>query len=140
MVTDLLHVDHAAVFEACLECLAEDWIEWLAPIMKWIQVSNRGQHDMLHTLYRVLSVRSSGQMEANGTWHEGNLLKNGPWRHAPNWETNGSQVEIAAHNGATHLSNDTLDGTSEIILCLHIIEREAAIFMSIWASVLVIYL
>lgn len=33
MVTDLLHVDHAAVFEASLESLTEDWIQWLAPVM-----------------------------------------------------------------------------------------------------------
>lgn len=93
---------------------------------------------MLHAFDGVLGVRGGRQVEANGTWHEGNLLQNGPRRHAPNWETNRGQVEIAAHNGATDLSNYTFNGTSQVVLGLHIIKRKTAILMSIRAPPFVI--
>lgn len=79
-------------------------------------------------------------MEANCAWNESNLLQNWSRCHAPDWETYGRQVEVSTHDCTTDLSNNTFDGTSKIVLSFNVVEREAAIFVGIWASILVINL
>lgn len=138
MVTNLLHVDHSSVLEFGLECLSQNWIQWLTPVMRWVHIGNIGHHHLFHSLHGVVGVGSSKQVVGNCSWHDCDLLKDGSWSHAPDWEAYRCQVELATQYCSANLSYAAFDCTSQVVHGFNIIEREAAILVSIWTSKVIV--
>lgn len=100
MVGDLLQVDLRAVLALALECLPQDWVQWLLEAL----VVDGGRDDLcnhvLHSFDRVLGFGGQANINRNRAQVSGHDCQSCVGRHALDGETDASQVELSVEDFA----------------------------------------
>lgn len=119
----LLKVDLGAICSHALVGLAKDWIKRLLKDAVVDEPAEIASDHKLQALQRIRSLCCSIEIHWHRSSEAAHRHKHGLRCHAPDWEANASQIEVATQDLASHhLSN--MNGLVRVMLFLFFILTE----------------
>ena len=129
MVGDLLHIHLRPVSKRALESLSEDRVQRLVENMARLHEAERSDHHEFHAFYGVLGLGGGIHVQWAVLPHRGDQVKDRVMRHAPDWEADRREVELAAEDGAADLLDHVLECASVFRQDFSVVQGEAAILV-----------
>ena len=131
MMADLFKEVGASIGTASLVGFADDRIEWLVPVMRWLKVGNASCHDHLHTLDWISCLGSQSVEVRTYGAHTRNRLQDAVVVHGFDGQGYCRKVEFAFQQLRADLRNEGLERATILSDHALVCQSEAAVSVTL---------